>query len=285
MLRIMLNSSCDNRFSCIGMNANPNPADASWRVGILPPVSVQLIFSLLHPSALNVWEVTHLNKDKPLDFTTRSVFLQMLTLYIWSKIRRIKKKILKTYWKLCPGPKIRNVTNVTTLSLLHWSVTIHQLSEECVFVVWPWILFSIGIHSLTSCCQWLQMHEQMVMQLMQIFLPCFPSRKAALTTLNHYGLERYPQRLSSWKYDWHSLVLLGEWRRHAVRTGFWDHSSLFWWAGFSWGKAFLPLAFRAAGSKARESSRNEDKPYLLFSTTHIPQVFCSMSGHQHALLY
>lgn len=49
MLSIMLNSSCDNRFSCIGMNNNPNPANASQMVAILPPVSVQLVFILLHP--------------------------------------------------------------------------------------------------------------------------------------------------------------------------------------------------------------------------------------------
>lgn len=205
----------------------------------------------------------------------------MLTLYIWSKIRRIKKKILKTYWKLCPGPKIRNVTNMTTpfsaeLECHHspakLQVCVCGLAMDSLFYWYPLANFMLPMAANARADGHATYAD---------FSVLFSFQEGSLD----YGLEKYPQRLSSWKRDWHSLVLLGEWRRHAVRTGPWDHSYLFWWAGFSWGKAFLPPAFRAAGSKARESTRNEDKPSLPFSMTHIPQVFCSTNGHWHALLY
>lgn len=44
----MWNSSCDNGFSCIGMNDNPNPADVSWMGVILPPVAAKVFIILLH---------------------------------------------------------------------------------------------------------------------------------------------------------------------------------------------------------------------------------------------
>lgn len=152
-----------------------------------------------------------------------------------------------------------------------------------MFAVLPRILFSTGIHSLTSCCQWLQMHEQADMQLMQIFLHCFPSRIAALTTLNHCGLENCPQRLSSWKHAWHSLVLLGEWRLHAVRIGLQDHSYLSS-GGLASHEAKHFFHWHPKLQAQKQESQPGIKTNLTFPTTHLPQVFCSTNGHRHALL-
>lgn len=168
------------------------------------------------------------------------------------------------------------------LSLLHWSVTSSPAKRlQCLQFCRGFSFLLVYLQ--TSCCQWLQMHEQADMQLMQIFVPCFPSRKAALTTLNHYGLENYPQRLLSWKHDWRSLVLLGEWRLHAVRTGPQDHSYLSS-GGLASRKAKHFFHWHTELQAQKQESQPGIKTNLTFPTTHLPQVFCSTNGHRHALL-
>lgn len=118
---------------------------------------------------------------------------------------------------------------------------------------------------------------------MQNFLPCFPSRKAALTTLNHCGLENCPQRLLSWKHAWHSVVLLGEWRLHAVRIGPQDHSYLSS-GGLASHEAKRFFHWHPKLQAQKQESQPGIKTNLTFPTTHLPQVFCSTNGHRHALL-